>query len=606
MKKLQHLKRKKGKWIRHQLFFKSMVVLILIFIIPILILYSLMMKDSTSRIINDVGSRISTSLQNLSIIMDEVFISVESVCNQMRTDAVFSELSFSSALNDPCNNYSAFLLREQVSRSLYQYYLSNSYIDSLEVYNSFCNVIFSSAIGSTRKTFFSPDEASIQRVMGPDGRKEKQWFWEQRDGKAYLVTYFSPCYSQRPTLKLYARIALSADVLMTRFQRLFPEKQAMLLIRDASQELIALGETWAEPETILPILSAQDGWTAVAESGESYLTVWRRSDYTPWLYVVHAPVARFSTALSVLDNYFVYFTICLLCVLLLCLLFLYTQIIRPMQIISSKMRQAEHGDFSVRIHFRQKDELGYVGHRFNVLLYNTQNLIRENYETRMRKNEFELKFIQTQLKEHFIYNTLDSIHWIANQHKVPQISEIIFSLSHFFRLTLNSGKEMVTVSEAKEILSCYLSLINIRMDHMIDFQIDVESGLEDEHVVKYLFQPVVENAFQHGIRARESGRIRVSMTREGNRKIRYLVEDNGIGMTAERLQTVRYAILHHTAQNDYEDCFALINIDRQLKMYFGYDYSFEIESKLGVGTQVTLIFPIGERGAVKYAENDHH
>lgn len=604
MKKLLHLKRQKSKWIRHRLFFKSMVVLILIFIIPILILYSLMMKDSTSRIVNDVGSRISISLQNLSSIMDEVFISVESVCNQMRTDAVFSELSFNSALSDPRSDYSAFLLREQISRSLYQYYLSSSYIDSLEVYNPFCNVIFSSAIGSTRKTFFAPDEAAVQRVMGPDGRQEKQWFWEQRDGKAYLVTYFSPYYSQRPTLKLYARIALSADVLTTRFQRLFPEKQATLLIRDASQELITLGETWTEPE--LSSISERAGWTASAESGESYLTVWQHSDYTPWLYVVHAPVARFSTALSVLDDYFVYFIICLLCVLLLSLLFLSVHIIRPIQIISNKMRQAEHGDFSVRIHFRQKDELGYVGHRFNVLLFNTQNLIRENYETRMRKNEFELKFIQTQLKEHFIYNTLDSIHWIANQHKVPQISEIIFSLSHFFRLTLNSGKEMVTVAEAKEILNCYLSLINVRMDHMIDFQIEVESGLEDEQVVKYLFQPVVENAFQHGIRSRESGKIRVSITREGERKIRYLVEDDGIGMTAERLQTVRYAILHHTAHNDREDCFALINLDRQLKMYFGSDYSFEIESQLGVGTQVTLIFPIGERGSLQHAENDHH
>ena len=581
---------------QHSLLVKTSVVLIIIFIIPILLLYTLMMKDSTTRIVNDVSSRISVSLQNLSSTMDEIFMSVESVCNQMRADAVFSELSFSSALNTHTGDYNAFLLREQVSRTLYRYYLSNSYIYSLDVYNPYCNAIFSSEVGDTRQVFSQPDEKAIRRIMGPDGRREKQWFWEEQDGKRYLVTYFSPYYSHRPTLKLYARIMLPAEVLSTRFERLFPDKQAHLLIRDASGQFLSLGDEWpVTGETlILQNFDEREGWVSTTENGESYLTVYRHSDYTPWLYVAHAPVARFSTALNVLDDYLYYFGACLAIIFLICMLFLYTQIIRPMQKISSKMRQAEHGDFSVRIRFRQKDELGYVGHRFNVLLENIQNLIQENYETRMRKNEFELKFIQTQLKEHFIYNTLDSIHWIANKHKVPQISSIIFNLSHFFRLTLNHGKEMVTVAEAQEILNCYLSLVNVRMDDMIAFTIDVEPGLEDESVVKYLFQPVVENAFQHGIRSREKGCIRVSMTREGESKIRYYVEDDGIGMTPQRLQEVRYAIVHHTALSGHEDCFALINIDRQLKMYFGSDYTFDIDSQPGEGTRVTLIFPLGK------------
>lgn len=595
--------RKKRRF-SHSLLLKTTIVLISIFIIPILFLYSLMMKDSTSRIVEDVSSRISVSLQTLSSTMDEIFMSVESVCNQMRADTVFSELSF-SATPLAGDDYEAFLLRKQVSRTLYQYYLSNSYIRSLSLYNPFWDTLFTNSVGNTRKIVTQPDEASVRCIMGPEGREEKKWFLEEENGERYFVTYFSPYYSHKPTLKLYARIALSTQVLAERFAQLFPNEQAALLIRDASGQFIAPCQEWEGAEESLKALSFEnrEGWVSADAAGETYLIVYRRSDYTPWLYVIHASLSRFSTALSVLDDYLCYFSVCLALILLISLLFLYTQIIRPMQKISSKMRQAEHGDFSVRIHFRQKDELGYVGHRFNVLLENIQNLIQENYETRMRKNEFELKFIQTQLKEHFIYNTLDSIHWIANRHKVPQISDIIFSLSHFFRLTLNGGKELVTLSEAREILNCYLSLVNVRMDNMISFQIELQPGLENERVVKYLFQPVVENAFQHGIRSRERGKISVSMTREDEGRIRYQVEDDGVGMSPQRLEDVRYAIAYHTARNDREDCFALINIDRQLKMYFGSDYSFEIDSCLGKGTCVTLIFPLGKEA--RHAENDH-
>lgn len=591
---------------QHSLLLKTSVVLIIIFIIPILLLYSLMMQDSTTRILNDISTRISVSLQNLSKTMDEVFISVETVCNQMRADAVFGELSFSSALNRTINDYDAFLLREQVSRTLYRYYLSNSYIYSLDVYNPYCDAIFSSEVGDTRKVVFTPTEEEIRRVMGPVERRDKLWFLEEHNGKRYLVTYFSPYSFQRPTLKLYARIVLPIDILSTRFEGLFPDKQACLIVQDASQQFTVADAEWNSVQEALALqrFEGSEGWAATTEDGENYLTVYRHSDHTPWLYIVHAPVERFSTALSVLNDYLYYFILCLFAILLICMLLLYTQIIRPIQKISSKMRQAERGDLSVRIQFRQKDELGYVGHRFNVLLENIQNLIQENYETRMRKNEFELKFIQTQLKEHFIYNTLDSIHWIANKHKVPQISNIIFNLSHFFRLTLNHGKEMVTVAEAKEILNCYLSLVNVRMDDMIEFTIYVDPGLENESVVKYLFQPVVENAFQHGIRTREKGRITVSMTRESGNKICYQVEDDGIGMTPQRLHAVQYAILHHTPRYDREDCFALINIDRQLKMYFGSDYRFDIDSQMNHGTRVTLVFPLGKE--TPHVEDDHH
>lgn len=591
---LYHAQKNRRRF-RHSLLVKTTAVLIIIFIVPMLALYSLLKKDLNASALNDVSSYISISLQNLSSTMDEIFTSVESISNQMRADNVFGDLSFNPALEAEPRDYAAFLLREQVSRTLYQYYLSNSYIDSLVVYNPFCEAIFSNSVQATRKTLSHPSPEEIRRVMGPEGRLEKQWFMEEENGKTYLVTYFSPYSFNNPTRKLYARAALSADVMLQRFEQLFSGKDAHLFIVDASQAVLSPAK---DAPDIVAGLSSHSfegvmGWYESSMNGESYLTVHCRSSHTPWLYAAYAPVARFNTALRVLERYLYYFIACLAIILAVTLTFLAYTIIRPMRVISNKMRQAEHGDLSVRIHFRQRDELGYVGHRFNVLLEKLQHLIQENYETQMLKNEFELKFIQTQLKEHFIYNTLDTIHWIADKHKVPQISNIIFSLSHFFRLTLNHGKDMVTVREAKEILECYLSLVNTRMNDMIQFQVNVQPGLEECMVVKYFFQPVVENAFQHGIREKQGGHIDVDITRDATRRIRYRVRDDGVGMDAQRLAQVRGAIQNHTVSSGRNDCFALINIDRQLKMYFGEDYTFEIDSQPNMGTSVTLVFPLG-------------
>ena len=137
------------------------------------------------------------------------------------------------------------------------------------------------------------------------------------------------------------------------------------------------------------------------------------------------------------------------------------------------------------------DEFGMIGNQFNVLLESIEQLIHENYETRVLKNEFELKYIQNQLNEHFLFNTLDSIHWIANSHHVPQISEIIFNLSRLFRLTLNERRDTLAVSQAAEILKAYIMLINVRMDGAILSEIEVDPNIKDCRTYKYFFQPIV-------------------------------------------------------------------------------------------------------------------
>ena len=217
-------------------------------------------------------------------------------------------------------------------------------------------------------------------------------------------------------------------------------------------------------------------------------------------------------------------------------------------------------------------------------------LIHTNYETKLVKEGYELKFIQTQLKEHFIYNTLDAIHWIADKNHVPEISRIIFDLSRFFRLTLNNGSDYITIEREAEVLKSYVALLNVRMGGTIESRIHMEEGLGDERVIKYFFQPVLENAVVHGLRPKGGGVVEVSFTALKSGRIRYRVRDNGAGISPIDLEDILLNIRENKSEEKY---FALVNLNRQLKLYFGENYRFSIDSRLHEGTTVTIEFPKG-------------
>ena len=209
-------------------------------------------------------------------------------------------------------------------------------------------------------------------------------------------------------------------------------------------------------------------------------------------------------------------------------------------------------------------------------------------KTKLLKEGYELKFIQTQLKEHFIYNTLDAIHWIADKNKVPQISQIIFNLSRFFRLTLNNGSDFITIEQEANVLESYISLLNVRMDGTICSEIQIEPCLCKERVIKYFFQPILENAVVHGLRPKGGGTVHICFDTSPSGRIRYCVRDNGAGISPIDLRDINLCIKEDQSSGKY---FALINLNRQLRLYFGDNYSFSIQSQPDIGTSVSIEFP---------------
>lgn len=200
--------------------------------------------------------------------------------------------------------------------------------------------------------------------------------------------------------------------------------------------------------------------------------------------------------------------------------------------------------------------------------------------------------LQAQINPHFLYNTLETINFIAYRHfKAPNdISTITISLSKMLRISLDSETKIVPLSTEKEHLKLYIKIMELRYQGKCDFEFDIPHELDSCMVVKLMLQPIVENAFQHGIRPTgKKGVIRISAFANGN-KLLFKIYDNGVGMDAETLRSVQKILSSDTYLSSKH--IGINNVNRRIKMLLGTEYGLSVESEPGIGTTVTITLPL--------------
>ncbi|MTH54979.1 HAMP domain-containing protein [Bacillus mangrovi] len=234
--------------------------------------------------------------------------------------------------------------------------------------------------------------------------------------------------------------------------------------------------------------------------------------------------------------------------------------------------------------FDRNDEIGRIGGRFVELYNRNQELTAELYRAEVKEKEAELRALQSHINPHFLYNTLNSIYWMAEKSKAGKIAKMAISLSKIFKLTLNNGEPITTVQKELEQVESYLLIQNIRFDGRISYSIQVEEELLQEEIIKLLLQPIVENAVYHGFEPETGeGKIEITGKREGEGFL-FTVKDDGKGFVP----------------GEASGGYALKNIHERLTLHYGEAYGLTIHSEPGRGTTVTLkagIRPANEKGA---------
>ncbi len=272
---------------------------------------------------------------------------------------------------------------------------------------------------------------------------------------------------------------------------------------------------------------------------------------------------------------------------------------RPIHRLMAFMHRAESGDLKTRYWGDTMDEVGMLGRSYNSMLTKIGDLLQLTEKQERQKREAELRILQAQIKPHFLYNTLNTIDWMARKQGAQDVSEMVGALSKLYRIGLSKGNEFIPLAEEFDHVRSYLQIQKLRYRDKLKYSLDLDPDIAHLSSLKVILQPIVENAIYHGIKERRGpGTITVRGVRRDD-MIELSVTDDGVGMDESTLALMRER-LDHPMQAPAEAAgsgYGLSNVQARLKLTYGAsDCGISIDSEPNVGTTVKLKFPIHEEG----------
>ncbi|MFC4597375.1 cache domain-containing protein [Cohnella hongkongensis] len=264
---------------------------------------------------------------------------------------------------------------------------------------------------------------------------------------------------------------------------------------------------------------------------------------------------------------------------------------RPIHQMQRHMSEVEKGNFDIQVPLDSTREIGMLARAFNLMVVRIRELMAQVVKEQEFKRKSELNALQAQINPHFLYNTLDSIVWMAENQKSAEVVRMTSALARLFRASISKGSELVPIRNEIEHISNYLTIQKMRYRDKLDFRIEVDDAIKSSLTLKVLLQPLVENAIYHGIKNKYgTGTIRITGERLGE-TIVLRVSDNGVGMD----EATRKSLLSPLASREQGKGVGLSNVHERIRLYFGKSYGLSIESAPDEGTTVTVTLPIVDK-----------
>jgi len=266
--------------------------------------------------------------------------------------------------------------------------------------------------------------------------------------------------------------------------------------------------------------------------------------------------------------------------------------LKPINAIVEATKKIRKGEYKTIENLDRKDELGILIDNFNNMVIKINHLINSIYKEQITRKEAELKVLQTQLNPHFLFNILESINWLAQLNGVSQISDVVIALSKLLEVNLKEEKFLTLEEEIKYITS-YVSILKINFgEENLKLEVDVDRKALKLRIPKLLIQPLVENSIFHGIRPKGFGKIFVG-SYIWNDKLTIIVKDDGVGMTPEKLKGIRQDLEEDNEvfleqEGRSYTRIGLLNVVKRLKLIYGKDANFSIESLPQRGTTIKI------------------
>ena len=343
-----------------------------------------------------------------------------------------------------------------------------------------------------------------------------------------------------------------------------------------------------QTENIDLIVKSKEDTVRTEKGNRGKLYSISRSNKTGWTVVGCMSVSELLRKSNQAQSIYVLISALLMIVALLFSRFLAKSLTYPLQRLRDSMSRVQEGHFDgADVEIDSENEIGSLTKSFNVMTHRIQDLMEQNVKEQEAKRKSELKALQSQINPHFLYNTLDSIIWMAEGRKYEEVVLMTASLARLLRQSISNEDEVVPLAREVEYAKGYLTIQKMRYKDKLEFEIDVEPSILNIPLIKLVLQPIIENAIYHGLKYKESkGLLQVKgFMKDGNAVLQVI--DNGVGMDEETLSHIydKHKVNYHS------NGVGVYNVQKRLKLYYGENYGITYESEKGVGTTATITIP---------------
>lgn len=350
-----------------------------------------------------------------------------------------------------------------------------------------------------------------------------------------------------------------------------------------------------QTENISLIMDTDEDTVLTGTGNDGKLYSISRSEKTGWTVVDCTNVKELLSKSRQAQSVYVLTAIILVIVALLFSRFMARSITLPIQKLRDSMKKVQEGDFSVSdVVVDSKNEIGSLTKSFDVMTHRIHELLEQNVHEQEEKRKSELKALQSQINPHFLYNTLDSIIWMAEGKKNEEVVLMTASLARLLRQSISNEDEVVPIANEVEYARGYLTIQKMRYKDKLEFQIEVDSSILYIPLIKLVLQPIIENAIYHGLKYKESKGLLIvkGFMKDGNAVLQVI--DDGVGMDEETLAHIydKHKVNYHS------NGVGVYNVQKRLKLYYGEDYGITYTSELGKGTTATITIPGRQEGQI--------
>ncbi|WP_079912756.1 sensor histidine kinase [Paenibacillus sp. 32352] len=412
--------------------------------------------------------------------------------------------------------------------------------------------------------------------------------------KPYLLTAAKPLRMNSLT---YGYVVVSLE--MDSIQRLFDQYQAndsMMIIDGAGKIVIDKDSSKiGQPFPYFAELPSDNQVSFLKVDGEEYILL--QDQITPvWKLVGMSPYKKAAQRIESIRRSDFMIQLGSLVLFAILLLYMVRALTKPIARLVRTVARIESGQLRERSNLSGADEIGRLGYVFDRMLDRIEQTLEDNRREQELKRKAELAMLQAQINPHFLFNVLNSIRLKIMMKGDEDNAELISSLSSLLRMTIHRNNEYIPLHEEIEIIEHYIRLLNSRHGDRVQLHVQAASDSLMQEVPRFILQPLIENAYLHGLKSK-SGEITIASRICPDGRLQVEVIDSGVGMSKEQLEALQAQLesAPHASQTGRRGStlsgIGLTNVFERLKMMYGQQFDFEINNRSGQGTQIVLRFP---------------